>query len=103
MNTAKAKLRGANYPREKSKTSVLLTELQSCKRAKLLLTEMHTPYIVCVCVHTAVVGRTTVTRRGQRGHTHESQAVAQLLQGEVTGVTQRKENNRINIHHNNKG
>ncbi len=46
-----------------------MTELQSCKRAKLLLTEMHTPYIVCVCVHTAVVGRTTVTWRGHKGHT----------------------------------
>ncbi len=64
-----------------------MSELQSCKRAKLLLTEMHTPYIVCVCVHTAVVGHTTVTWRGQRGHTHESQAVLQLLHGEVTGVT----------------
>ncbi len=76
-----------------------MTELQSCKRAKLLLTEMHPPYIVCVCVHTAVVGRTTVTSRGHRGHTHESQAFAQLLLGEFTGVTQREENNRINIHH----
>ncbi len=76
-----------------------MTELQSCKRAKLLLTEMHTPYIACVCVHTAVVGRTTVTWRCHRGHTHESQAVAQLLHAEVTGVTQREENNRINIHH----
>ncbi len=76
-----------------------MTELQSCKRAKLLLTEMHTPIIECVCVHTAVVDRTTVTRRGHRGRTHESQAVAQLLQGEVTGITQREENNRINIHH----
>ncbi len=74
-----------------------MTELQSCKRAKLLLTEMHTPIIECVCVHTAVVGSTTVTRRGHRGHTHDSQAVAQLLQGEVTGVTQREENNGINI------
>ncbi len=62
LNTSKAKLRGANYPREKSKDqAVLLSELQSCERAKLLLTEMHTPYIVCVCEHTAVVGRTTVT------------------------------------------
>ncbi len=76
-----------------------MTELQSCQRAKLLLAEMHTPYIVCVCVHTAVVGRTTVTRRGHSGHTHESQAVAQLLHGEFTGVTQRDGNNRINIHH----
>ncbi len=66
-----------------------MTELQSCKRAKLLLTEMHTPYIVCVSVHTAVIGHTTVTRRGHRGHTHESQAVAQLLHAEFTGVTQR--------------
>ncbi len=80
LNTSKAKLRGANYPRGKSKDkAVLLSELQSCKRAKSLLTEMHTPDIVCVCVHTAVVDRTTVTWRGQRGHTHESQAVAQLL------------------------
>ncbi len=31
-----------------------MTELQSCKRAKLFLTEMHTPYIVSVCVPTAV-------------------------------------------------
>ncbi len=74
-----------------------MTELHSCKRAKLLLTEMHTPYIVCV--HTAVVGRTTVTWRGRRGHTYESQAAAQLLHGEFTGVTQREENNIINIHH----
>ncbi len=65
-----------------------MAEVQSCKRATLLLKEMHTPYIVHVCVPTAAVGRTTVTWRGHRGHTQESQAVAQLLHAEVTGVTQ---------------
>ncbi len=38
--------------------------------------------------YTGVTGsRTTVTCRGHRGHTHESQAAAQLLHAEFTGVT----------------
>ncbi len=88
----------------------------------LLFIEIHTPYIVCVCVHTAVTwrghrghttahtgvtqlshtgvtGKTTAACRDHRGsyncHTQESQADAQLLHGEVTGVTQKEENNRI--------
>ncbi len=40
--------------------------------------------------HAEVTGNTTVTCRGHRGsyncHTQESQAVAHLLNGEVTGV-----------------
>ncbi len=54
--------------------------------------------------HTGVTGNKTVTCRGHRGshncHTQESQAVAQILQGEINGVTQREENNKINIHRN---
>ncbi len=57
-------------------------------------------------VHTTVTHRshTAVTYRGHRGshncHTQESQAVAQLLHGEIKGVIQREENNKINIHRN---
>ncbi len=54
--------------------------------------------------HTGVSGNTTVTCRGHRGshncHTQEPQAVAQILHGEIKGVTQREENNKINIHRN---
>ncbi len=54
--------------------------------------------------HTGVTGNTTATCRGHRGshncHTQESQAVAQILHGEIKGVTQREENSKINIHRN---
>ncbi len=101
LSSSKAKQRGANYPREQSKC--LLTVLQSCKRAKLLLTEMHTPYLVRVCVHTAVVGRTTVTWRGNRGRTtvtHRSHRQSHNCYMERSQeVTTRVENERITIHH----
>ncbi len=60
-----------------------MTELQICKRA-----EMHTPYIICACVHTAVTGSTAVTCRGNSGSHHchiQGSQVTQLLHAEVTG------------------
>ncbi len=57
-----------------------MTEMQSCKLAKLLLTEMHTAYIVCVCVHTAV------TREVTGGHT----AVTYMSHATVTYRGHRK-------------
>ncbi len=67
-----------------------MTKLQSCKLAKLLLTEMHKAYIVCVCVHTAVTGEVTeghtaVTYMSHAAVTYWGHRVAQLLHGEVTG------------------
>ncbi len=54
--------------------------------------------------HTGVTGNTTVKCRGNRGshncHTQGSQTFAQILHGEIKGVTQREENNKINIHRN---
>ncbi len=131
LKTSKSKLRGANYPREKPKTRWFSwPNCRAASVQSLLFTEIHTPYIlyayaytqllhgevtgvtqvshtgVTQLSHTGVTGKTTATCRDHRGsyncHTQESQADAQLLHGEVTGVTQREENKRIIIHHSNR-
>ncbi len=75
----------------------LLKNREMHHRTKALLTRASRKESLLPC-------HTSVKWRGHRGshncHAQESQAVAQILYGEIKGVTQREENNKINIHRN---
>ncbi len=74
MNTSKAKLRGARFPGETTKTRRF--PWPYCTAAKFLLTEIRTAYIVCLCVGSMVTCR---------GHTAVCVGLISAGQREETG------------------
>ncbi len=88
LNTSKANLRGAKYPIEKGGSLDRTAELQRWK--VIINRNAHAVYCMRMRTHSCRRPHNCYVERSHGSHnchTHESQAVAQLLHAEVTGVT----------------